>query len=90
MNDWLYPTRLRWDGRKGCARFAGAGGPLEAKPDVPGLPEWECLDYAPGEIAALMPHAGSWRDLEAAEIACVLKFLSLLSMVLACARKSGR
>jgi hypothetical protein len=80
VQDDLYPTRLKWDGRKGCARFSGAGGPLTAKPVVPGLPEWVCLDYVPGEIAALMPYAGPWRDLEAHEIAAVLRFLGRLPM----------
>lgn len=75
MSDALHPTTLRFDGRQGLARFANSGGPLDQKPVVPGLGEWDQIDYAPGAVSLIKPPGGQWRDLERDEVSAVLRWL---------------
>lgn len=75
MSDTLYPTRLRWSGNEGHARFATAGGPITAKPEIPGLGPWEAIDYAPGAVSLIREPGEDWRDLEADEVSAVLRWL---------------
>lgn len=71
----MFPTRLRFAGQTGIARFANAGGPLTEKPSIPGLPVWEAIDYAPGAVALLQEPCQGWRDMTADEVSTVLRWL---------------
>jgi len=75
VSEGLYPTRLRFSGAAGIARFANAGGPLTDKPSIPGLPAWEEIDYAPGAVSLIREPGQDWRDLEADEVSAVLRWL---------------
>jgi hypothetical protein len=75
MTDALFPTRLRWQGLAGFARFANVGGAIGDKPQIPGLPTWEAIDYAPGAVSLIQEPGQDWRDLDADEVSAVLRWL---------------
>lgn len=75
MSEALFPTRLRWAGQAGIARFANHGGAIGEKPEIPGLPAWETIDYAPGAVSLIQEPGQDWRDLEADEVTAVLRWL---------------
>lgn len=62
----LLPVRLVWNGLQGVARLSGREVRLTEPPDI-GV-EFEALDYAPGEVAMVMPRRDRWRDMTPTEI----------------------
>lgn len=73
----LLPTRLYWVGLRGVARMNGREVRLTVPPDI-GVP-LEAIDYAPGEVAAVMPKREGWRDMTAAEVAAARRLLEQLT-----------
>lgn len=77
MSAALYPNRLYWDGRQGCAKFCGDGVELAAMPLIDGLPMWTTeVDYAPGVVAMLRERADARRDMTGDEIRAVRAWLA--------------
>ncbi len=73
----IYPVRLYWDGRQGCARANGVHVNLQGMPR--GLP-WAEVDYAPGAVASVRPHGYDARtDMTADDIVTVLRLLERMS-----------
>ena len=73
----LLPTRLYWVGLRGVERLNGREVRLSAPPDI-GVP-LEAMDYAPGEVATVMPRREGWRDMTPAEIAAARRLLEQLT-----------
>lgn len=77
MSAALYPNRLFWDGRQGCAKFGGEGVELASMPHVDGLPMWTTeVDYAPGVVAELRERCDAKRDMTSNEIRAVRAWLA--------------
>lgn len=77
MSADLYPNRLYWDGRSGCAKFGGEGVVLAAMPQIPGLPVFVTeIDYAPGVCGMLRERCEARRDMDADEIRAVRAWLA--------------
>jgi hypothetical protein len=73
----LLPTRLYWVGLRGLARMNGREVALSAPPDIGTT--LEALDYAPGEVAVVMPRREGWRDMTAEEVAAARRLLEQLT-----------
>lgn len=57
MSDEEYPTRLRWDGRRGLAKLHGRSVVLYVAPDLGAGPVW-AMDYVPSDgIAEVAPRS---------------------------------
>jgi len=74
----LLPTRLYWQGLRGVARLNGHEVRLAAKPELPGV-DLVAVDYAPGEVAIVLPRREGWREMSAAEVAAARALLEQLT-----------
>lgn len=75
----LLPTRLYFVAmRGGVARMGGVEVRLTEAPDLGNGPV-DRVDYAPGEIAAVMYPRNGWRDLSPDEIAAAQALLERLT-----------
>lgn len=74
----LLPVRLYWAGLRGVARLNGREVRLAGPPQLPGV-DVDAIDYAPGEVAMVMPKRQGWRDLTADEIAAARVLLAELT-----------
>jgi hypothetical protein len=73
----LYPALLKFDGRRGWAKWDGSGVPLAAMPAVAGLPrDTTEIEWAPGICAWLRERCDARRDMQAGEILAVRLWLS--------------
>ena len=63
----LLPTRLYWQGMRGVARLEGREVALRAKPVLPGV-DLLAVDYAPGQVAIVLPRREGWREMTAGEV----------------------
>lgn len=76
MSDALYPTRLRWDGRKGVAKRDGVVLALTSPPDIGLIIRWDEIDYAPGVVAQIRPRHGAMRDMRPEEVQMCREYLA--------------
>ena len=73
----LLPVRLYWVGMRGVARANGVEVRLTTPPAIG--TDMEAMDYAPGEVALVMPRRQGWRDMTPDEIAAARRLLEQLT-----------
>lgn len=77
MSDAIYPTRLRWDGKHGCARHDGVHIELRERPA--GM-IWIEVDYAPGVVSECRDRdCDPRRDLHADEVKMIRGWLACMA-----------
>jgi hypothetical protein len=63
VSDAMYPTRLRWGGRKGYASHEEVAAVLYHPPVIKELVPYDELDYAPRVVAQIRPKNEAMRDM---------------------------
>lgn len=84
MSEHLYPTLLRFDGGRGCAKVPGVYRRMGSQPHIHGLPAFETIDYSPAPhqdhptIARIRTYDAAERDMTATEIRAADRWLEQL------------
>lgn len=80
MSADLYPVRVYFEpSRRGCAKCPGVARYYLMPPKIPGLPEFEALDYAGDAFyPEIQPVDGKRREMTAREVASLVAWLNEL------------